>query len=107
MVNPELDKYGLCGCTGFDNSPYEGSSPIFFNKTGLIDTMKTFGCSYTSHATYNRPLFTDKNPMVVDRLMFRFEKVKTYGSVMEDWLNNHTFKYWYGTHTDHTIKGAP
>jgi SAM-dependent methyltransferase len=107
MVNQELEKYGLCGCTGFDNSPYEGSSPIFFNVRGLIDTMKTFGCTYTSHVVYNRPWINTNSPIVTDRLMFKFEKIKTYGEQMENWLNNHTFKYWYGSHTDHTFKGTP
>jgi hypothetical protein len=107
MVNPELEKYSLCGCTSFNNSPYEGSSPTFFNKQGLIDTMFTFGCKYVSHVPYNQPCWNDKSNLIVDRVMFTFEKTDVYDDELKNWLKDHTFPYWYGTHKDHTISGAP
>jgi SAM-dependent methyltransferase len=107
MVNKELENYSLCGCTSFTNSPYEDSSPIFFNTKGLIDTMFTFGCKYVSHVPYNNPHVSDKSNLIVDRIMFTFEKTNVYDEGLNQWLMEHTFPYWYGIHKDHTVSGAP
>lgn len=97
LVNDELENYSLCGCTSFSNSPYEGSSPIFFNKQGLIDTMYTFGCKYISHCEYGNRRTLDKNNMITDRLLFTFERTEIRDGII-DYLND----YWYNTHTLHT-----
>jgi tRNA (mo5U34)-methyltransferase len=96
LVNPELENYSLCGCTSFSNSPYEGSSPIFFNKQGLIDTMSTFGCKYISHHEYGKHRKTDGSNILTDRLLFTFERTELYDDVI-----SHLNGYWYNTHILH------
>lgn len=78
VVNDELEKYSLCGSTSRENSPYEGSSCIFFNQNGLINTMKTFECELDWCERYNKPIISDKSNLIIDRCIFTFKKKRYY-----------------------------
>lgn len=94
VINEDLEKYSICGSTSRHNSPYEGSSCIFFNKKGLIDTMSTFECSLNWYEYYNRPQTSTSSNFVVDRCIFSFKK-----------NNKYQCDYWDGIHRYHTTDG--
>lgn len=94
VVNQDLQKYSICGATAKLNSPYDGSSCIFFNKEGLINTMSTFECDINWVELYNKPYISEKSNFITDRCIFSFTKKRSYGD-----------EYWDSTHTYHTKIG--
>ena len=97
--NQDTEKLDLLMCP-VENSPYEETSCTFFNRQGLITTLRSFGLEPVSHESLMLEGQSKDRKYLVNRQFIHFRKV----GISEK--KTHRARYWDRTHELHTVVAA-